>query len=563
MAREQWSDEVLFDPAHPPESGGAEDYGGDSGGGGGYTPPGDSASIGYGVPEDYEGDTGLGGGFVPPGGGRYIPPGDDSSLLKQIDLGYDPDWEAGWAEDSLLSQLPVTPTGSREDYEKYKEEQGPAPYTPIESTESGAEELADWWLEQQRKDKKDGDVKKLPQLEGGNWWDKYSDWDANSEFFTWLEQNKGMQFGAGFNFGDEDEGAWNKYWDEYQASLLTTDDGDDDDTNWWDKYSDTDTYSEFFTWLEQNKGMQFGAGFDFGNESEEAWGKYWDEYQASLTDDDDDYDDDDDGDDDDDDDDDDDGCFVAGTSIQTVNGIVPIEDVKEDDIVKSFDFKSNAIKDSKVTEIFTHKNHKYIIINGVIKTTSNHPFYSRGHWKAAGDLSIGDKILHVDGVEHTVDTIEPGDEPTTVYNLEVDGTHNYFAEGYLVHNKKKDWRKKYDVTLDKWLANRTEQDKIRVGGTLGLLGQAILPGQQASGMPNYMQQWQNLPTATPRTAVDQWSTLNIPTPPSSIYEPAPGLNFQDLMSNWAGYTPQAGGGGGLPFYSQGSMQELLRRLGGR
>jgi intein/homing endonuclease len=76
-----------------------------------------------------------------------------------------------------------------------------------------------------------------------------------------------------------------------------------------------------------------------------------------------------------------------------------------------------------------------MIINGIIKTTSVHPFYSDGNWIEAGDLSIGDKILHVDGLEHTVKTIELNDEPVTVYNFEVDGTHNYFAEGYLVHNK--------------------------------------------------------------------------------------------------------------------------------
>ncbi len=76
-----------------------------------------------------------------------------------------------------------------------------------------------------------------------------------------------------------------------------------------------------------------------------------------------------------------------------------------------------------------------MIINGIIKTTSVHPFYSDGNWIEAGDLSIGDKILHVDGLEHTIETIKLSDEPVTVYNFEVDGTHNYFAEGYLVHNK--------------------------------------------------------------------------------------------------------------------------------
>jgi intein/homing endonuclease len=128
-------------------------------------------------------------------------------------------------------------------------------------------------------------------------------------------------------------------------------------------------------------------------------------------------------------------CFIEGTEIQMANGMKFIEDITVGDMVKSFDLKSNTIMNSKVMETFIHTPHNYMIINGIIKTTDNHPFYSDGNWIEAGDLSIGDKILHVDGLEHTIKTIELSDESVTVYNFEVDGTHNYFAEGYLVHNK--------------------------------------------------------------------------------------------------------------------------------
>jgi PKD repeat protein len=133
------------------------------------------------------------------------------------------------------------------------------------------------------------------------------------------------------------------------------------------------------------------------------------------------------------------GCFVAGTLVQLPNGIKYIEDIEIGDIVKSFDVRSSSTVSSKVTETFVHSDRYYMIINGNIKTTSVHPFYSDGNWIEAGDLSIGDKILHVDGLEHTIETIELSDEPVTVYNFEVDGTHNYFAEGYLVHNKRPDF----------------------------------------------------------------------------------------------------------------------------
>jgi len=132
------------------------------------------------------------------------------------------------------------------------------------------------------------------------------------------------------------------------------------------------------------------------------------------------------------------GCFLAGTLIQMLTGTKRIEDVIVGDVVKSFDLKTNSIKDSKVLWLSVHDDFDYMIINGIIKVTSNHPFYSDGNWIEAGDLSIGDKILHVDGLEHTIKTIELSDEQVTVYNFEVEGYHNYFAEGYLVHNAEKD-----------------------------------------------------------------------------------------------------------------------------
>jgi hypothetical protein len=129
-------------------------------------------------------------------------------------------------------------------------------------------------------------------------------------------------------------------------------------------------------------------------------------------------------------------CFTGDTRIITINGPKIIESVNSGDIVMTFDLKKNKLKKSKVTKTFKHKNPDgYIVINDILKTTPNHPFYSNGEWKEAGKLLIGDKILHIDGVEHKVKSIDVVDKSLDVYNIEVDGTHNYFAEGYLVHNK--------------------------------------------------------------------------------------------------------------------------------
>ena len=130
------------------------------------------------------------------------------------------------------------------------------------------------------------------------------------------------------------------------------------------------------------------------------------------------------------------GCFTKWTKVKTPLGYATIESLKKGDLVKSYDTKVEAKVDSEVTETFLHENHDgYLVINGNIKTTSNHPFYSNGDWVDAGELSVGDKILHVDGLEHTIESIENYDDTIDVYNIEVDGNHNYYAENYLVHNK--------------------------------------------------------------------------------------------------------------------------------
>ena len=135
--------------------------------------------------------------------------------------------------------------------------------------------------------------------------------------------------------------------------------------------------------------------------------------------------------------DDEKGCFVAGTKVKMQDGTEKnIEDVKINDIVKTFNMETNSIETSNVTETYTHKNNTNgLLINNIIKTTTNHPFYLNGDWVEAGKLNIGDKILHVDGMKHTITSLKLIEDPTTVYNFEVDGTHSYFAEGYLVHNK--------------------------------------------------------------------------------------------------------------------------------
>jgi intein/homing endonuclease len=77
----------------------------------------------------------------------------------------------------------------------------------------------------------------------------------------------------------------------------------------------------------------------------------------------------------------------------------------------------------------------YLVINSQLGVTANHPLYSYGKWIAAGDLKIGDSLFGLDGKPIVVTSIEKIEETVPTYNLEVAVYHNYFADGYLAHNK--------------------------------------------------------------------------------------------------------------------------------
>ena len=75
----------------------------------------------------------------------------------------------------------------------------------------------------------------------------------------------------------------------------------------------------------------------------------------------------------------------------------------------------------------------------MLKVTPNHPIFIEGFgYKPAGNLIIGDKVLlYVNNafVAVPISNITTIKSNETVYNLEVSGEHNYFANGVVVHNK--------------------------------------------------------------------------------------------------------------------------------
>jgi intein/homing endonuclease len=149
-------------------------------------------------------------------------------------------------------------------------------------------------------------------------------------------------------------------------------------------------------------------------------------------------------------------CFVAGTKITLEDGSVKnIEDVKQGDIVSTFDLISNEIKYNKVNAVYSKEVNQiveYKFDNGeTLKCTIDHPIYIDGKGWSSYDETVSNKMY---SLEQKVSTIQIGDvvklhngtasiiemnlidENTIVYNLQdIEGNHNFFANNVLVHNR--------------------------------------------------------------------------------------------------------------------------------
>ncbi|CDG36446.1 Hedgehog/intein hint domain protein [Acetivibrio thermocellus BC1] len=135
-------------------------------------------------------------------------------------------------------------------------------------------------------------------------------------------------------------------------------------------------------------------------------------------------------------------CFVAGTLILTVAGLVAIENIKAGDKVIATNPETFEVAEKTVLETYVRETTEllHLTINGeVIKTTFEHPFYVKDvGFVEAKELQVGDKLLDSKGNVLVVEEkkLEITDEPVKVYNFKVDDFHTYHVgnNGILVHN---------------------------------------------------------------------------------------------------------------------------------
>ena len=140
-------------------------------------------------------------------------------------------------------------------------------------------------------------------------------------------------------------------------------------------------------------------------------------------------------------------CFVAGTLVMAVAGMVAIEKIKSGDKVISTDPETFETAEKTVLETYIREVNKlvHLTINGEeIITTFDHPFYVRERgfvnacelWVGAQLLDVNNNILVVGNTR-----LELAKNPVKVYNFQVEDYHTYYVgeNGVWVHNANADY----------------------------------------------------------------------------------------------------------------------------
>jgi prepilin-type N-terminal cleavage/methylation domain-containing protein len=128
-------------------------------------------------------------------------------------------------------------------------------------------------------------------------------------------------------------------------------------------------------------------------------------------------------------------CFLAGTMVSTPNGDKAIEELNVGDRVWSWDNErpiENIIRKTLVHRVPGY--YELATTSGSLLVTGIHPLLTSSGYKTVDSIQLGDKLITKLGSETVLSKIYIG-KAATVYNLEADEPHNYFANGFVVHNK--------------------------------------------------------------------------------------------------------------------------------
>ena len=131
-------------------------------------------------------------------------------------------------------------------------------------------------------------------------------------------------------------------------------------------------------------------------------------------------------------------CFVAGTTVWSLHGMLPIETMQTGDLVLTKNVRTGELEFKAVVRPTMRPQMQLVrlaIGEETFTCTPGHVFMlQNGTWKKARDLEPGMQVQSANGILEVFSNIEGPQERT--YNLVVDENHNYFvgSERLLSHD---------------------------------------------------------------------------------------------------------------------------------
>ncbi|MGF1623755.1 MAG: polymorphic toxin-type HINT domain-containing protein [Alphaproteobacteria bacterium] len=122
--------------------------------------------------------------------------------------------------------------------------------------------------------------------------------------------------------------------------------------------------------------------------------------------------------------------FAAGTKVLTDSGLRNIEDIRDGDVVVSFDIDTQRVVNQRVRGVNSRvENVIYEMgIGGqTIRVTRDHPFLTTNGWKRVVETSVGSTVVAHGGGQHTIETCFMRRGSFTVYNFTVEITGTYYV----------------------------------------------------------------------------------------------------------------------------------------
>lgn len=121
-------------------------------------------------------------------------------------------------------------------------------------------------------------------------------------------------------------------------------------------------------------------------------------------------------------------CFAGDTLVLMAdNSMKRISDVQVGEMVLAYDVETEQTVTADVTATKSGEADYYYLINGNLKVTPPHPFFTaEGKWAKVADLKVGDKVRSLQGLVE-ITSIERVNSGQRICNISVGDFHNFFV----------------------------------------------------------------------------------------------------------------------------------------